>query len=103
MLESAKIPVLSQDELLNLTKNHLCVAFSSEIIQKALWKCMGASTYLSEAGDLKIDRDTFEPVQVRGDYPVVAMHVMQETLAPFGKSLLLVFSRLSEHFGKNRK
>jgi hypothetical protein len=103
MMESVKVPILSQDELLNLSKTHLCVAFSSDAIQKALWKCMASSTYHDERGDLKIEKDLFEPVSAREDYPILAMEVLQQTLAPFGKSLLLVFSRLSSHLAKNRE
>lgn len=97
--ESVKIPINSQDELFNLTKTHICTVIASEPIQRALWKVMAASTYQDPRGDLKIDRATFEPIAAREDYPVVATEVLQATLAPFGKSLLLVFNRLSSLFG----
>jgi len=77
----------------NLLKTALVTAFSSQQVEAALWVCFAKCVYKANpnAGDLKIDKDTFEPVAARGDYVSVCMEVAEENIAPFVKSLFAVW------------
>lgn len=59
------------------------IAFSSEEVEAALWKCMVRCTY----NRLKIDNQTFEPIEARDDYMQVCIEVGKENVFPFLKSL----------------
>lgn len=68
-------------------KNALCLGFSSPEIEAALAKCMARCTYAT----LKIDGQTFEPVERRGDYMKVCVEVARENIDPFLTSLFAEF------------
>lgn len=86
--EARGIQFSSKMELSALYKDLFCVGFSSPEIERALWECMELCTYnYNGKGDLKIDKDSFEPVGARDDYMVVCMEVTKENVLPFVKSL----------------
>jgi len=74
----------------NLFKDIFCVGLSSKKIETALAACMKRATYK----DLKIDDQTFEPLEARQDYVLVCFEVAKENIAPFAKSLYAEFSPL---------
>jgi hypothetical protein len=71
----------------NLLKDLVCSAVASDKIESCIWDCIKKSLY----NDLKITKDTFEPVDARQDYYVVLFEVAKENLAPFTKSLSAQF------------
>lgn len=75
-------------------KDLFCAGFSSKKIEAALWECFKRCQYCDQRGDLKIDKDTFEPVESRDDYLTVCMEVAKENLAPFVKSLYAEYAHL---------
>lgn len=96
VLEESKAVQFSMTmEISALLKDILCYSFSSKRIEAALSECLKRCTYNSGNGDLRIDADTFEPVEAREDYPVVCTEVAMENLRPFAKSLSVVFAQLS--------
>lgn len=74
----------------SLLKDLLCTAVSSKKIEAALWECFKTVT----VDGLKIDTDTFEPVDMRADYFIVALEVAKDNLLPFTKHLMPLFSAL---------
>lgn len=67
----------------NLWKDLLCLGLSSKKIEGALDPCLKRCLY----GGLRIDNDTFEPVECRDDYFTVCFEVAKENILPFTKSL----------------
>lgn len=63
-----------------LLKNLVCSGFSSKEIESHIHKCMKRCTYRGERIDVK---QTFEPIEARGDYLLVLWHVAEENIAPF--------------------
>lgn len=97
VLEEMKpVSVGMRDELPKLFKDILCYGLSSRKIQSALNECMKRCQYCDGRGELKIDGDTFEPLESRQDYLVVCKEVMEENLSPFGKSLMQLYSQILE-------
>jgi hypothetical protein len=79
------------DEIdVNLFKDLFCSALSSKKIEVALKDCLKRVTY----NDLKIDDQTFEPIEARQDYILVCFEVAKENIAPFAKSLYAEFAPL---------
>lgn len=70
-------------DMASLFKDLACIGFSSKKIEKCLEDCMKRCLY----NDMKIDKDTFEPVERRDDYFVVCMAIAKENIHPFAKSL----------------
>jgi hypothetical protein len=64
----------------------------SPAVQPALWDCMDVCLYKGK----RINRDTFENENDRGDYLLVAKKVLMANLLPFYKSLV---SPLKENAG----
>jgi len=95
--ELKKIKFDSETEMSVVFKDVFCVGFSSPKIKKALWTCFKRCIYSSEKGDLKIDKDTFEPVEAREDYITVCMEVAKHNIGPFVKTH---FSELSQVLDK---
>lgn len=83
----------------NLFKDLFCVGLSSKKIENALAACMKRSLY----NDLKIDENTFEPVDARQDYMVACFEVAKENIAPFVKSLYAEYAPLWEKLQKGRE
>lgn len=87
ILEELKQLELTKDSVENFLKNFACVAFSSKKIEQCLEVCFKRCTYDCGKGELKIDKDTFEPLENRGDYIDVCVAVVEENVAVFMKSL----------------
>ena len=88
VLEEIKlIEISSKEDLTSVFKNLACVGFSSKKIEQCLEVCFKKCLYNSGKGDLKIDKDTFEPIENRGDYLFVCVEVAKENILPFMKSL----------------
>jgi hypothetical protein len=92
--EIKNIPFDKGKDVTDLIKNLVCTAFSSPKIKKCLWDCFPRYIYSSEKGDLKIDKDTFQPVQCRQDYETVCMEVTKEEVLPFGKEGFVKFAQV---------
>jgi len=91
-----KLDPLSEIDV-NLWKDLVCVGFSSKKIEAALAKCMERATY----NDLKMDKDTFEPVAARDDYLTVCLEVTKENVMPFMKSLYAQYANILKMVPKN--
>lgn len=89
VLEEAKaILVTTKLEMASVYKDLFCIGFSSKKIENALWECLKYCTYNNgKTGELKIDKDTFEPISAREDYLNVCIEVAKDNIAPFVKSL----------------
>jgi hypothetical protein len=75
----------------NFIKDIICTAISSDDIMSALWNCFKRCTY----NGVKMNQDTFENEDARGDYFTVCKEVLIENLRPFGKGLLSQFEGLN--------
>ncbi len=97
VLEEVKeIDFSSKTEISRVLKDFLCAGLSSKKIEDCLWVCLARCVYNAGApgsGDLKIDKDTFEPVAAREDYLTVCLEVAQENISPFAKSLYAAYQR----------
>lgn len=74
----------------NFFKEILIVGMSSKRFEKALDECMKKCTY----DDRKIDQDTFEKSDARGDYLIACFEVAKANILPFTKSLSVLLSTL---------
>lgn len=92
--EIKNIEVSSKEDFTSLFKNIICVGFSSKKIESCLEVCLKRCTYDYGKGDLKIDKDSFEPVENRGDYMSVCIEVAKENILPFMKSLYAQYQQL---------
>jgi hypothetical protein len=89
ILEEVKnVQIKSNDELTNVFKDLMCISFSSKKIELCVEKCLERCLYNSGNGDFKIDKNTFEKVELRGDYIIVIISVVKENIDPFMKSLM---------------
>lgn len=79
-----------------LYKDLFCVGFASERIEACLWQCFERCLYDAGGGARKIDKDTFEDVTRREDYPIVCVEVVKDNVAPFAKSLFAEYKRFSK-------
>lgn len=87
------IPLKGKNELPDVIKDCLCTGFSSPEIEACLRECFGRCTYNAGNGDLKIDDQTFEPVERREDYMRVCVEVAKDNVLPFVKSLYADFQQ----------
>ena len=88
VLEEVKLVNVSSDtDMMSLFKNLACAGFASKKIESCLWECFKRCTYDSGNGDMKIDKDTFEPIEARGDYMSACIAIAKENIFPFVKSL----------------
>jgi hypothetical protein len=92
--EMKTIEVSSTHDFTNLFKNLVCIGFSSKKIESCLEVCLKRCTYNYGKGDLKIDKDSFEPAENRGDYMSVCTEVAKENILPFMKSLYVQYQQL---------
>lgn len=92
VLEELKSMKLNSDDDIGpmLYKDLFCTGFSSRKIESALDKCMTRATY----NGLKIDGNTFEPIEARDDYFKVCYEVGKANISPFVKSLCAEYSHL---------
>lgn len=86
-----------------LGKDLFCIGFSSPDIEGALWQCFKRCTYegIAGKGPMKIDLDTFEPVEARDDYLKVCVEVAKENIFPFAKSLFAEFKAFLDLMPEN--
>lgn len=102
--EMKEIKIDLKMEMANLYKELFCVGFSSPEIEAFLWKCMERCTYDNgRTGALKIDNDTFEPIEAREDYLTVCTEVTKENVAPFVKTLFAEYEKFSQMIENTRK
>lgn len=73
----------SKDEFGQLVKNIFCVGFSSAAVEQKLNDVFKRCQYCDKRGDLKIDNDTFEPMEARADYVEVCTVIVKEVCDPF--------------------
>jgi hypothetical protein len=93
--EARGITVNTKTEMTELYKDIFCVGFSSPEVERCLWECFKRCTYNNGKGDLKIDENTFEPVEARDDYMSVCVEVIKENVLPFVKSLYAEYLRIT--------
>jgi len=74
-------------ELFDL-KGPICGILSNPMLVAAAKVCFARCTY----NDIRIDKNTFEKVECRGDFIPVVYFVLKENLSPFFGSLLSFFS-----------
>lgn len=86
----------------NLFKDMFCTAFSSKKIEACLWKCMQRCLYKDQRGDLKVDKDTFEPEEARQDYMTACFEVAKANCSPFLKTLAQSYSQILEVLKKGQ-
>jgi hypothetical protein len=97
MREIKGIKVESSKQMIDLYKDYLCAAFSSEDVERCLWECMKRCLY----NGLKIDKDTFESSQARIDFTDVQIEVGIDCLIPFSKPLFAGLQRMLAIGGEN--
>jgi hypothetical protein len=83
-------------EMAEVFKDLFAIGFSSPAVKKELWNVFRRCQYCDKRGELKIDKDTFEPTEARADYVEVCMLVVQETCGPFLNGLYVEFKTLFE-------
>lgn len=91
--ELKAIQIDSKTQVASIYKDLFCVGFSSKEIEACLWECFKKCTYNDGRGDLRIDDQTFEPIERRDDYMQVCMEVAKENILPFGKSLYAEYQK----------
>lgn len=96
MLKELKDITISDIKDADLMKSFFCVGFSSIEIEALIWECFKRCTYNAGNGDLRIDIDTFEPVERRQDYLAVCAEVAKENIDPFARSLYAEYKRYME-------
>lgn len=94
LAEARTVGFTGKTELPVVLKDVFCISFSSRVIEACLWECFKRCQYNAGSGDLKIDKDTFEPLAARGDYVEVCMIVGEENIGPFVKSLYAEYKKL---------
>ena len=67
----------------NFYKDLFCSGLSSKKIEACLEECMKRVAYNGR----KIDGETFEPIEARGDYMTVCFEVAKRNVLPFMKNL----------------
>lgn len=93
ILEELKQIQMFGVDMTNVFKDIACVAFSSKKIELCLETCFKRCTYDFGKGDFKIDSQTFESAENRGDYVAACTAVIEENIMPFMKSLYVEFQR----------
>lgn len=74
----------------NFLKDVFCTAISSKKIMKCVWDCFKTVTI----DEVRISKDTFEPVDARADYYTVCWEVTHDNVLPFMKSHLPMLSAI---------
>lgn len=85
--EIRDVSIVGSKEVGDLYKELFCIGFSSPHIEAALEKCLEICQY----NKLKIDKDTFEPEEARGDYMFICIEVAKANIFPFAKDLFAQF------------
>lgn len=76
----------------NMWKDLFCIGLSSKKIESALSDCMKRVLY----NGVRVDEDTWEPVEARDDYMTACFEVAKDNVAPFTKSLYAQYAHLLE-------
>lgn len=96
--EMKSLKIVGADEVdYNFLKDVFFTAVSSKKIEAALEACMKRATYKG----LKIDKDTFEPVEARQDYLEACFEIMVENVSPFTIALMQKYAHLIEMIKKS--
>ncbi len=90
LVEAKGISFGEDTDHLGLTKDIICSALSSKEIEKCALKCMSRCTYNGS----RINNDTWEPVEARGDYVIALYRVIEENITPFLNGLLPDFQQM---------
>jgi hypothetical protein len=85
--EVPRLEIASIGDVEVLLLKAFALGFSSQHIENALWECFKRCTY----NDAKIDKDTFEPIEARGDYMSVCMEVAKSNIFPFMNGLFVLW------------
>lgn len=93
--ELKSITVTKEPDVAALFKDLFCHGFTSPEVERCLWVCFGRCIYSDKRGDLKIDKDTFEPVETRQDFMDVCMEVARENVLPFVSSLYAEYKKFT--------
>lgn len=100
ILEEFKtVELKASSDVAEIFKNMVCVGFASKKIDMCLDNCFKRCTYNCGKGDLKIDKDSFEPVECRQDYVQVCVEVVKENIEPFLKSLFAEYKHFMSIVG----
>jgi|SRR5581483_7115895 len=101
ILEEGKVLSLKSNlEIGDLLKEIFCLGYSSKKIEAALWECFKYCLYSDARGEMKIDKDTFEPLSAREDYSIVCFEVALENIIPFLKGLFVELKARSDRITK---
>jgi coenzyme F420-reducing hydrogenase gamma subunit len=87
--ELRDITITTATALEVVIKDLFCAGFGSLAIEQALETCMARCLY----NGLKIDGDTFEPLEARQDYMQACMEVAKDNVSPFAKPLFAEFAQ----------
>lgn len=90
------VPILGEDETLELFKNMFSSGFSSKEVERLLWQCMERCTYgPADAEALpKITPESFEKEEARQDFIPACVLVAKENILPFLKGLYAEYKTL---------
>lgn len=99
--EIKHIPMSNTTQLGEIVKNFFCDGFTSPEIEQCLAECFKRVQYCDKRGELKIDKDTFEPLEAREDYAKACIAVVEENIRPFAKSLYAEYVKYLSILGKN--
>jgi hypothetical protein len=89
---------IDKDQALNTLKNAILRLSSSTLVRPILWECMGRVVYNGE----KVTPKTFEPIEARGDWPIVAKEVLVNNLLPFFPKASSLFTALGKAVTKDQ-
>jgi hypothetical protein len=103
LAEMRSVPVNAQTDMVSIFKDIYCIGLSSKEVERYLWLCMERCQYNSGKGNLKIEPDTFEPVEARADFVQVCMEVAKENVGPFVKNLYAAYVQVSDVVENARK
>lgn len=99
MVEAKAVKFTGKDEFGNVFKDLFCTGFSSPLVEQKLNEVFKRCQYCDKRGELKIDNDTFEPMEARADYVEVCIVVVKEVCGPFLNGLYVEFKTLFEKLG----
>lgn len=92
LLEEMKtLKISAQTEIdVNFFKDLFCFGFSSKKVEQALEQCMKRCLL----NGTRIDKDSFEPEELRQDYLIACIEVTKANIMPFIKPLLAKYSQV---------
>jgi hypothetical protein len=97
--EAQNLNISLTDNVEGVFKDAFCNLMTSAVIEKCLQPCLIRSTI----DGLKIDKDTFESIERRGDYFTVRIEVAWANVGPFMKNLPQLFKDIFEKIGSYQK